>query len=192
MIIGLTGMTGAGKSAAAEILRRQGCEIIDADKISHEVTAAPEIISKIKNAFGEGAINADGTLNRRALGREVFADAEKLRRLNAIVHPAVTERIRLDAAKAEESGKIAVVDAALLFECGLDAICDRILCITADRELRLKRIAERDGLSREEALNRINSQSPCGSGFTEIDNSSDLAELERKVKETLWQENTQK
>lgn len=188
MIIGLTGLTGAGKSTAAEILRRGGCYIIDADKTGHRVINSPEISGRIKAAFGEEYVSADGAVDRRALGRLVFADGEKLRLLNAITHPAIAAEI---AAEAEaHRGETVIIDCALPKECGLDKICDKILRVTAPAEVRLKRIMERDGLSRTEALNRMNSQTPYGGSCTDIDNSSGERELELRIKEALWAENS--
>lgn len=186
MIIGLTGLTGAGKSSAAEILRGRGCHIIDADKVGHSVTAKPEVLDKIKNAFGAEVIAPDGTLNRRVLGKIVFAAGGKLRLLNSITHPAITDEIKAEA--AAHSGETVVIDCALLKECGLDKLCGKILCITADEAVRLERIMKRDGLSRGDALNRINSQAPYSGPCRVIDNSGSIAELEAAIEEALCSE----
>lgn len=189
MIIGLTGLTGAGKSTAAEILRHCGCHIIDADKTGHRITNSPDILNKIKDAFGAEYVNADGTLNRRALGRLVFADGEKLRILNAITHPAISAEITAEA--TAHGNETVVIDCALLKECGLDKICHKVLCLTAPENIRIKRIMERDGLSRSEALNRINSQIPYSGSCINIDNSSGEEELEIRLKEAIWAEKSQ-
>ncbi len=186
MIIGLTGLTGAGKSAAASVLRRLGCHVIDADKVGHEVTSRPDILEKIKAAFGERFVAPDGTLDRRALGRAVFSDGEKLKKLNALTHPPIAEAIAAEA--AAHSGEVVVIDAAALKESGLDRICGEVWCVTAPEGLRLARIMERDGLTRAEAAARIRSQTPYDGACVLIENSSSVEALEKKVKEALCRE----
>lgn len=183
MIIGLTGLTGAGKSTAADLLCRRGCHIIDADKVGHRVTDRPDILEKIKTAFGAECINADGGLNRRVLGRIVFNDAEKLQLLNGITHPAITVEILAEA--KDHEGETVVIDAALLKECGLDKSCDLILQMTAPEDVRAGRIMARDGLSHDEALARIRSQVPYDGPCIDIDNSASEEELARKLTEVL-------
>lgn len=185
MIIGLTGQTGAGKSTAAEILKAMGYFIIDADKIGHEVTASPEILAQIQKHFGEETVQ-DGRLMRRILGRAVFADGEKLALLNSLTHPAIIKKI-VSLAKEHSSG--AVIDCALLQECGLDALCHKIINITAPARVRQERIMLRDSLSPQEALNRINSQSPFRGECILIENNGDINALEKKLKEALCKEN---
>lgn len=183
MIIGLTGLTGAGKSTAAEILRRRGCRIIDADKVGHRVTDRPDVLEKIKTTFGAECINADGELDRRALGRIVFSDAEKLKLLNGITHPAITVEILAEA--KDHEGETVVIDAALLKESGLDKVCDLVLQITASEDVRAGRIMARDGLAHDEAIARIRSQSPYDGPRIDIDNSASKEELESKLTEVL-------
>lgn len=188
MIIGLTGLTGAGKSTAAAVLSQLGCHIIDADRVGHRVTARPDILEKIKASFGEEYITSDGALDRRKLGALVFADRDKLQLLNSITHPPITEEIISEARAAEADGKTVVIDCALLGEVGLSEICRPVLNITAPTELRLGRIIERDGLSEAGALDRINSQRPYDGPAIDIENSSSQEALEARLKEALWQE----
>ncbi|MCH5187294.1 MAG: dephospho-CoA kinase [Oscillospiraceae bacterium] len=183
MIIGLTGLTGAGKSTAADFLRRRGCHVIDADKVSRRVTDRPDILEKIKTTFGAECINADGGLNRRVLGQIVFNDAEKLRLLNAITHPPITAEI-LAETKSHE-GETVILDVPLLKESGLDKVCDFVLRITAPEDVRAGRIMARDGLSLEEARARISSQAPFGGPCIDIDNSASEEELETRLTEVL-------
>ena len=183
MVIGLTGLTGAGKSTAAELLSRRGCHIIDADKVARRVTDRPDILEKIKTAFGAECINADGTLNRRTLGQIVFNDAEKLQLLNSITHPPITADM-LAEAKAHD-GETVVLDVPLLKESGLDKVCDLVLRITAPEDVRAGRIIARDGLSPEEARARISSQAPFGGPCIDIDNSGSEKELENRLTEVL-------
>ena len=177
-ILGLTGLTGAGKSLAAEMLRGRGFYVIDGDEVGHRVTARPEILEKIKAAFGDGVLNSDGGLNRRALGDIVFSDAEKLKILNSITHPAIREAVLREA--GETAGPVAV-DGAALKECGLTEHCAAVLRITAPEEVRKRRIMERDGLTEEQALRRIRAQTDRSDGWIDVDNGSTVENLEKNL-----------
>lgn len=183
MIIGLTGLTGAGKSTAAGILQRRGWHVVDADAVSRRVTERPDILGKIQAAFGSACIGSDGRLNRRALAAIVFNDAEKLRLLNSVTHGPIVDEI-LAEVKAHE-GENTVIDAPLLVETGLDRSCGAVLRITAPEELRAERIMKRDGLSLDEARARIRSQAPAEGSFIDIDNSAGEDALAAAVDEAL-------
>ena len=160
LIVGLTGQTGAGKSTVCGYLRAQGYAVIDCDRVSREVTEPGEpCLAELAAEFSAAILRADGSLDRRALGRIVFSDRKRLDRLNEIIFPHIIRRIdeRLDALRqAGESA--AILDAPTLFESGADRKCALILAVLADREVRLGRIMARDGLTREEALRRMDSQ----------------------------------
>lgn len=160
LIIGLTGQTGAGKSTVCDYLRAQGYAAIDCDRVSREVTEPGEpCLNKLAAEFSAAVLRTDGSLDRRALGRIVFADRQKLNRLNEIIFPHILRRIdeKLDALR-QEGESVAILDAPTLFESGTDRQCDLILAVLADREVRLARIMARDGLTREDALHRMDSQ----------------------------------
>lgn len=182
VIIGLTGLTGAGKSLAASILQKRGFHIIDGDETGHKITARPEILARIKKAFGADVINPDGSLNRRALGNEVFSDPEKLALLNSITHPAIKEAILREA--GEFPGPV-VIDGAVLKECGLTEHCAAVLRITAPAELRKRRIMERDGLTEAEAERRITAQTDHPDNWIDVDNGSTVEALERELDRAL-------
>ena len=183
MLIGLTGLTGAGKSLAAGLLKDRGFYIIDGDKVGHRITARPDILEKIKTAFGDGVIDADGSLNRRALGNIVFSDPEKLRLLNAITHPAIKAEALREA--AEQGDTPVVIDGAVIKECGLAEHCAAVLRITAPEEIRKQRIMERDGLTEEQAQRRIAAQTYHDDNWIDVDNSSTLENLERNLAKAL-------
>ena len=183
MLIGLTGLTGAGKSLAAGLLKSRGFYIIDGDKVGHRVTARPEILEKIKTAFGDGVINPDGSLDRRALGNIVFSDPEKLQLLNAITHPAIRAEALREAAEQGETP--VVIDGAVIKECGLSEHCAVVLRITAPEEVRMRRIMERDGLTEEQAQKRIAAQTYHDDNWIDVDNSSTLEALERNLSTAL-------
>ena len=159
-IIGLTGLTGAGKSTVAQKLMAYGCYHIDADKVAREVINSNENVkNKLKERFGDDVINSDGTTNRPLLASRAFADTESTNDLNAITHPAVTEEIKSIIGDMEEVGyRGVIIDAIALFESGEDALCDFTVAVVAPKEIRLERIMKRDNITEEKALERINAQ----------------------------------
>ncbi len=159
-IIGLTGLTGAGKSTVAQKLMAYGCYHIDADKVAREVINNNENVkNKLKERFGEDVINADGTTNRPLLASRAFADEDSTNALNEITHPAVTEEIQSIIKDMEEIGYCGVIiDAIALFESGEDKLCDFTVAVVAPVGIRLERIMKRDNITEEKALERINAQ----------------------------------
>ncbi len=159
-IIGLTGLTGAGKSTVAQKLMAYGCYHIDADKVAREVINNNENVkNKLKERFGNDVINADGTTNRPVLASRAFASEENTNALNEITHPAVTEEIQSIIKDMEEVGYHGVIiDAIALFESGEDKLCDFTVAVVAPRDIRLERIMNRDNITEEKALERINAQ----------------------------------
>jgi dephospho-CoA kinase len=158
--IGLTGPIGCGKSTVAHVLGRSGAVVIDADRVAHDVTAPGEpALSRIVERFGARFLRPDGSLDRAALGRTVFADPTALADLERIVHPEVRRVIEGTFAAAERDGAIAVVvEAIKLVEGGLAATCDEVWlvsCSTAAQRARLRR----RGLSRAEIDQRLVAQS---------------------------------
>ena len=159
-IIGLTGLTGAGKSTVAQKLMAYGCYHIDADKVARNVINNNENVkNKLKERFGDDVINPDSTINRPILGTRAFADEQSTNDLNAITHPAVIEEIKSIIEDIEEVGyRGVIIDAIALFESGLDALCDFKVTVIAPKEIRLERIMKRDNITEEKALERINAQ----------------------------------
>jgi dephospho-CoA kinase len=153
IVVGLTGRYCSGKGTAAGVFASLGYAVVDADQVSHEVTAekAEEIIA----AFGSAIRGRDGGVDRRALGRIVFADPAARSRLEGILYPAITERIR---AFIREASSDVVINAPLLQRAGLQSICAAVVFIRAPALLRLIRAMRRDSLSLREAWVRINAQ----------------------------------
>ena len=154
-VLGLTGSTGAGKGAVSGFLASRGAVIIDCDAEYHTLLREDtELLSALRAEFPD-AFPA-GELDRKALGRIVFGDPEKLARLNAVTHPFVRRRITAVLEELEEKGThLAVLDAPTLFESGADADCDWTLGVCADPEIRTQRIMARDGLDRAYAELRV-------------------------------------
>ncbi len=192
-VVGLCGGSGSGKSEICSVLSSFAIPIIDADAIYHSITSAPgPCLDALSKEFGSDIVN-NGVLDRKALGKIVFgaSDSEKLlSKLNDITHPFVLREIEDKIHKLEDNNtEIAVVDIPLLFESGFDKRCDVTVAVIADTEIRISRITKRDGISRESAINRINSQIDNDRLITLTDfqliNNSDIVNLRSSVLELL-------
>ena len=161
-ILGLTGGIASGKSTVAAMLKSLGIVIIDADIIAREVVEVGEdAYFKIVGAFGRSILHEDRTINRQKLGEVIFNNEQKRKILNSIVHPAVREKMnRLKTEYIEKGEKIIVLDIPLLFESKQTHLVEKVILVYVDRDVQLKRLMERNGLSMEEAEARINSQMP--------------------------------
>jgi len=155
-LIGLTGQSGAGKSTAAELFEENGMTVINADALVAEIyESSPACLKSVAASFGADIINPDGTLNRKLLALRAFESKENTALLGAIVHPfVIAETLKI---LKTLSGTV-VFDAPQLFESNMDAVCDVIVSVTADEGVRAGRIIERDGLTREQARERISAQ----------------------------------
>ena len=157
--IGLTGPIGCGKSTVARWLADAGAVVVDADVLARDVTARGEpALDAVIERFGPGYLRPDGSLDRKALGKLVFADPASLADLEAIVHPAVRPRIEAAVAAAEAAGaEIVVIEAIKLVEGGYAAVCDEVWLVVCDPTVQRKRLVKR-GLSRDDAERRIATQ----------------------------------
>lgn len=161
-IIGLTGGIASGKSTVSNYLASKGIKIIDADKISRSIydIGSKAYVSVVKE-FGVEILNDDKTINRRKLGNIVFADKERLNILNKITHPIIFDEIKRQIMELTIQGSsICVLDAALLIESGWYKVTDLKWLVYVNRETQIKRLIERDKISKEEAINRIKAQMP--------------------------------
>ena len=158
-VIGLTGSSGSGKTEAAKYLESLGAARFDADEVSHAVTApGGPALPAIRETFGDEVFHPDGTLNRRALGDIIFNSPPHRRALEGIIHPLVQRTMleRMDEAAAA-GAKVVILDVPLLFETGMDALCDETWALYVSRDMQISRIVTRDGISREQAEARIDS-----------------------------------
>ncbi|HKY59684.1 MAG TPA: dephospho-CoA kinase [Gemmatimonadota bacterium] len=146
--IGLTGNVASGKTTVADRWRAAGVRVIDADRLGHAVLGEDEAAkAALIEAFGGGILAADGSIDRAALGERAFTADDGVRRLNAIVHPPLLERLRGGLERAERDGEpLVVIDAALVFEFGLDRDLDAVVLVTAPRHLRAERLRRTRGL----------------------------------------------
>lgn len=180
VIIGLTGQSGAGKSTVSHLFEHDGFFVINADRVSRKVTSTPEVLSLLKENFGEGIILETGGLNRRALANIVFTNKEKLQLLNSLLFPIITKEI--EKMIDETDKEFVLLDAPQLFESGADKICDKIISVIAPRDILIERAVERDDISHEEAENRLKSQ------YTQkffIDNSNYIIENKTTISDLI-------
>jgi dephospho-CoA kinase len=159
-VIGLTGGIGSGKSTVARILEEQGAHVLSADLIGHEVyLPGRPAYREIIEAFGKEVVADDGTIDRKKLGAIVFSDPRHLRKLNTITHPRMKGMIREKLAELKRSGvRVAVLEAALLFDAGWDDLADEVWVTVVPPEIAAKRSAARSGLSEQEVMERIKTQ----------------------------------
>jgi dephospho-CoA kinase len=193
LLVALTGGIASGKSTVARRLEEHGAVIVDADQVARQVVEPGEpALARIAEEFGSGVIAADGSLDRAALGAIVFSDPEGRQRLNAITRPAVLERSRalFAAAGAADPDAIVVYDIPLLVEAGRNEEFDLRVVVHAATETRVSRMIELRGMTREEALHRINSQATDTDRFAIADVVIDAdGTLEHTLEQTdaLWE-----
>ena len=193
-IIGLTGGIACGKSTVSTELRAHGAAIIDADALAHELSQPHRpIYNAYVERFGSEIVAADGTLDRAAIARRVFADPAVRAEVEAIAHPiirsAAEERLR---AARDENKRAAVLDVPLLFEAGWDALADETWVVALPREEQLARLLARDtSMDAGEARARIAAQMPlaekCARADVVIDNSGTVEEIREYIGK-LWKE----
>ena len=161
-VIGLTGGIAAGKSTVSERLAALGGHVIDADRIGHRVLArGGEACDSVVAAFGTGILDESEEIVRSRLGRIVFADPERLAVLNRLTHPPMAERMRreIDEIRSRPSPPpFIVLDAAVLFEAGWEALCDEVWTVSAHPQRALERLVSRNRLDPEAARARIDAQ----------------------------------
>ena len=186
--VGLTGGIATGKSYVVSVLRELGCEALDADVVAHQaIEPGQPAYQDIVREFGAGVVNADGTINRPALGAIVFGDEAKRARLNAIVHPRVFAAQNLWLAEVERRNPQAVViiDAALMIETGSYKRYDKVVVVHCTPALQRERLMARNALTREQAEARIAAQMPAAEKLKHadyvLDTSLGFADTRRQV-----------
>ena len=190
--VGLTGGIGSGKSIVDGLFRAKGAYIIDFDVLAHSAQEpeGPAWKGIVEN-FGREILNTDGTINRGKLGDIVFRDREKLKKLNSIVHPAVSDewKRKIDDIRNEKKDAIIISDIPLLMEVGMRDAVDITILVYISPEEQIKRIMKRNGYSRKESEDRLNSQMsiddkiPCADFV--INNEGSIKETKKAVDE-VW------
>jgi dephospho-CoA kinase len=196
-VLGLTGGIASGKSTVSAQLAQLGAQVIDADRIGHEILLPQgEAYAAVVAAFGKEIVAPDGTIDRRALGAKVFSDPRLLARLNGISHPVMARRMaeRIAALRATARDGLPpaiVLDAAILFEAGWDRLCDVVWTVEAPAAVAIARLMARNGLSAAQARSRLDAQMPNAARAARarclIPNAGTVAELAARV-DALWRE----
>ncbi len=193
IVVGVTGRYCAGKSAVSEILAEHGYLQIDVDSIGHEALNRER--DRVVEAFGDAVTTQDGCIDRKALGRIVFSDSAELRRLEAIVHPAMVEmtaervgEIREGGGERDEEPVGIVINAAILTRMGLDRLCDAVIYVRAPFCATWRRARERDGASVFEVVKRLRAQrdvdpqhSPSNAETHSVENDGDRERLREQI-----------
>ena len=181
--LGLTGNIGCGKSSVSKELEKRGAHIIDADLISREIYNYEDVMNDMREFFPEAVIGNE--IDRKKLGEIVFSDSERLEKLNEITHGKIRSIVVERMKKYEDTDDLVVVDAALLFEAGFEALVDKVVVVYCKEREQLKRIVLRDDITKDEAMKRIDSQmsqkDKVNMADYVIDNSVSRAELNSSV-----------
>ncbi|WP_331272622.1 dephospho-CoA kinase [Motilibacter deserti] len=188
--VGLTGGIASGKSTASARLAELGALVVDADLLAREAVApGTPGLAAVVAAFGRSVLAADGSLDRLALGRVVFADAAARERLEAIVHPEVARR-RAEAVAAAPAGAVVVHDVPLLVEKGLTAGLDLVVVVDAPEDVRVRRLVAARGLDEEQARARIAAQATreqrLAAADVVLDGGGPVEHLQAQV-DRLWE-----
>ena len=186
-IIGITGGIGSGKTTASEYLKSRGFHVIDADRIGHEIMQpGMPILIELAMVFGGDILDDNGVLNRKKLAEAAFDDPQNKKMLDSITHKEIFEEIRRRMDILSDQGvKIVFLDAALLFETGLENTCEQTWLIDAEDKIRIKRAMDRDGSTRDQVLarlkNQMSSEEKRKRASHIIDNSGDLEQLYKQL-----------
>lgn len=185
-IIGLTGGIGSGKTTIGNYFRSLGIPVYMVDDEGRKITDREDVVRQIENIFGSSVIE-NGKANRKKLSEIVFNDKDKLRQLNQIIHPAVRKNFE-DWMKDQQDQPFIIRESAILFESGRDKDCDFIISVIAPMEERIKRVMQRDQVSRESVLERINNQLTDEERISKSDfiiENSSIPDAEKQAKEIL-------
>jgi dephospho-CoA kinase len=188
-VIGLAGGVGAGKSAVGRALAELGCVVADCDALAQSALDDPAVRTRLRAWWGCGILAEDGRIDRGAVADIVFADDEQRRLLERLVHPWVRSRLRERFRDTPAAAPALVIDAPLLFEAGLEEVCDAVIFVDAERDVRLRRVAASRGWDARELRRREDSQMPLdvkrGKADHVVENNGDFADLSEKVRHIL-------
>jgi dephospho-CoA kinase len=186
-LIGILGGIGSGKSTVAAEFAKLGCEVIDADKIAHELLDQPEVRQQIVGLCGEGIWDSAGKIDRQKLANIVFADAERLSSLDKIIHPLVLKRAEELIGLYKHRGRVKaiVLDMPLLVEVGWDKRCDKLIFVDCRRQIRIDRMKKMGVFDENQIKIRENFQISLDKkarlADNTVDNNSDFLALVKQV-----------
>jgi len=183
MILGLTGGIASGKSTVSKKLKELGSYIIDADKISREVSDSVEILKKLEDTFGSQIID-NNHLDRKKLREIIFEKKEKRKLLNSIMHPIIEKKI-IEEIEDNKKEKLIILDVPLLYETKLEYLCDKVLVVSIDEKIQVERLKARDKIKKKLAKKIINTQMSLAEKIKKadiyIENNGNLDELSKKI-----------
>ncbi|MEO6435575.1 MAG: dephospho-CoA kinase [Tepidisphaeraceae bacterium] len=192
-VIGIAGGIGSGKSFIAKLFAGEGCLVIDSDQQVSDAYRDEAVRETLRQWWGDAVIRPDGQINRRLIGAKVFSDAGERRRLEELIHPRVNAARERAMAEAARNPRVVafVWDTPLLFETGLNGLCDAVVFVEASLEDRIRRVAERSGWDAAELARRENSQWPLdrkrGIADYVVRNTADTDFARSQVKDALFQ-----
>lgn len=190
-VIGLCGGIGSGKSAVAAEFGRQGCLVVDSDRLSHEVLAGPAVVQELRRWWGDEVVSPDGKPDRGRIARIVFSSADEKRRLEGLLYPLISARraAMIRAVEEDPAVKAIVLDSPLLLESRLDRHCDFIVYVEADEPQRIARVRASRGWNAEELRRRQDWQQPLEPKRARADfvvsNNGMLAQLGPQITDIL-------
>lgn len=190
-IIGLTGGIATGKSTVSQIVKDRGYPVICADKIAADVVKKGRpAYRKVVALFGRDIIRKDGELDRKKIARRVFKDARLKQKLEAIIHPEVANQINDHIRRLRgQNVPLIFLDVPLLFEAGMEALCNKTICIASTQHLQIERLKKYRGMTHAHALDRIRSQMPLEHKIQKADfviwNNKSKTELKEETDKLL-------
>lgn len=185
--IGVTGGIGSGKTEVCRMFERLGIPVLSADAIAKEISNYdPRVRQLLVGLLGPEAYTSDGVLDRAYVASRVFSDKNVQKKVNAIIHPRVEEEIKRKFSEMEKTGThIGIVEAALIYEAGLDRLLDAVVVVDASNDIRIDRVVRRDGSSRTAVQDRMNAQMDQEAKLRKADyvirNDGTLKELEGRI-----------
>lgn len=193
LLVGLTGGIASGKSTVSNMFKNKGAAIIDADLLSREILepGQPAFLDLV-DAFGPGILDSDQRIDRKVLGRRVFADPEVRKTLESITHPRIFELFQTRTQQAEARGeRVVLYDAPLLYERGLDSLMNAVIVVSIPLDMQKQRLTARDGLDEAAVEQRLAAQWPLSEKVEKadyvIDNAHTLSHTEAQV-DHVWRQ----
>lgn len=190
-VIGITGSSGSGKTTVCEIIKKlYNSEVLDADKVAKELSSDinSNYYKEMVKLFGEECVLENKLLNRRKIAEIIYQDDIKRKSLNDLTFNYVVEKIKKDLSEIKDK-ELVIIDAPLLYEAGVDKICDKVIAIIADKNNKVRRICLRDGIDEVFAKKRLLIQNEDGFYIKKADyiiyNNKDIKELEESIKKVL-------
>lgn len=186
-IIGLTGAIACGKSSIADELRNFGAKTLDIDKVTKELLEyGGSLYSSYVQRYGKIVVNEDGELNKKAVADIIFNNESERQWVNSVAHPILLNRARDFLTECADNGEfLAVLEVPLLFEAGWDNLVDEVWAVHISRKLQIKRLMARDGITRQEAVTRINAQMSADEIAARADVVIDNSQLKIKIRKQI-------